>query len=127
MQVTIVQKCDRSGRVENIQVDSVDISQYMQRDERRKATLAKIDEFLATIPSEDMPDLLAVYRGERYVFINVNPTFCDKPVSRLLKQLFHASDPSKRAKRGSRKKQNGEITVISETPGEPIVENLIPE
>lgn len=125
MLVTIVQKCDRSGRVENVQVDPADVGQYMERDERRKATLAKIDEFLATIPQEDLPDLIAIYRGERRAFINVNATFCDKPVSRLLDQLFRASDPKKRAKRGSKKKQNGEITVVSETLGEPTVENLI--
>lgn len=126
MLVTIVQKCDRSGRVENVQVESTVVAQYEQRDERRRETLAKIDEFLATIPAEDMPDLIAIYRGERRAFINVNATFCDKPVSRLLDQLFHASDPKKRAKRGSKKKQNGEITVVSETLGEPTVEELTP-
>ncbi|MGD9209293.1 MAG: hypothetical protein PVI90_00885 [Desulfobacteraceae bacterium] len=110
MQVTITQKCDRSGREESILVDSADVAVYEGRNQRRQEALAKIEEFIATIPADDLPDLFAVYRGELQAFINVNATFCDKPVSRLLGQLFHASDPKTRAKRGSKKKQNGDVT-----------------
>jgi hypothetical protein len=110
MQVTIIQKCDRSGREESILVDSADVAVYEDRDQRRREALAKIEEFIATIPADDLPDLFAIYRGELQAFINVNATFCDKPVSRLLGQLFHASDPKTRAKRGSKKRQNGDVT-----------------
>lgn len=106
MNVTIALKCDRSGRIESVQVDSTEIEQYEARQQQREETLEKIKEFFAEIADEDMPDLIAVYRGEFRHFINVSAEFCDKPVKRLLEQLFHASDPSQRKPRKPRKKKD---------------------
>jgi hypothetical protein len=75
-------------------------------EEKRKETLKKIQEFFASIPPEDMPDLIACYRGDFRHFINVSKEFCDKPVTRLLDQLFHASDPKARAKPKKKDKDN---------------------
>jgi hypothetical protein len=104
MKVTITLKCDRSGRTEDVQIDSGEIEQYEQMQQKREATLQKIQEFLASIPPEDMPDLIAVYRGDFRHFINVSKEYCDKPVARLLDQLFHASDPKARAKKAKSSK-----------------------
>lgn len=106
MNVTIALKCDRSGRIESIQVDSEEIAKYEAREAVRQETLGKIRDFFAEIPSEEMPDLIAVYRGEMRAFVNVSAEFCDKPVTRLLDQLFHASDPSQRKPRKPRKKKD---------------------
>lgn len=96
MEVTITQKCDRSGRTIEKKIDSSEISTFESRQARREETLKKIEEFFAGLPKDVIPDLIAVYRGEMRHFINVEATFCDKPVSRLLDQLFHVSDPSDR-------------------------------
>lgn len=106
MKVTITLKCDRSGRTEDVQIESGDIAQYEEMQNKREATLQKIQEFFASIPPEDMPDLIACYRGDFRHFINVSKEFCDKPVTRLLDQLFHASDPKSRAK--PRKKKDAD-------------------
>lgn len=114
MKITITLKCDRSGRTEDVQIESTEIAQYEEMQAKREATLVKIQEFLKTISPEDMPDLIAVYRGDSRHFINVSQEYCDKPVKRLMDQLFHASDPKTRAKR---KKKTTDATDAKDAKG----------
>lgn len=97
MEVTINLKCDRSGRTIEKTIDSTEITKYEERQARREAVLKQIEEFFKGLPKDDMPDLIAIYRGEMRHFINVEAEYCDKPVSRLMDQLFHVSDPTERA------------------------------
>jgi len=116
MKVTIQLKCDRSGRTEDVQIESTEIAQYEEMQAKREAALVKIQEFFKSIPAEDMPDLIAVYRGDSRHFINVSKEYCDKPVARLMDQLFHASDPSKRGK-GKKKPAAGADNKAADAKG----------
>lgn len=110
MKIKIEQKCDRSGRTEEITIESAEVAQYEGRQQKKEATLEGIKEFIAQIPDEAMPDLITVYHGKMYSFVNVSKTFCDKPVLRLIGQLFHASDPKTRAKKAKDSKTKGKKT-----------------
>lgn len=105
MQVTIDLKCDRSGRVQSKQIEDTEIPAYKERKQTREAALEKVKEAFKQIPPGDLPDLICVYRGEFKSFINVIAEYNDDAISRLLGQLFHVSDPSARAEK-ARKTRN---------------------
>lgn len=116
MQVTINLKCDRSGRVQEKQVDSAEIPKYEARQKVRENALEKVREALKQIPPEELPDLICVYRGNVKAFVNVIPEFNDSAVDRLLEQLFHVSDPSARV---AKARQTRSEKKPAEEPKEP--------
>lgn len=118
MQVTIDIKCDRSGRTQSKQIDSTEIPTYEARQKTREAALEKIKDVIKTIPPEDLPDLICVYRGATQAFVNVIPEFNDSAVERLLEQLFHVSDPSARAAKARQTRNEKKPPEASATPTE---------
>lgn len=125
MIVEVKEKCDRSGRIRKVEIDSQEISSLEEQRLRREESAQKIEEFISSIPPDDLPSLFAIYQGEIQYFTNVVPEFNDKCISRLLGELFRKSDPTKRGKR-TRKKKNGskKAEVISENSVSELTETV---
>lgn len=119
MKLTATLKCDRSGRTFDKEIDTTEVAAYEGRQKVREEGLRKVEEFFASFPKEELPDLICVYQGKFQAFINVIPSYNDKAISRLLEQLFHVSDPSTRAEKARTTRNNKKAAPSTKPPEEP--------
>lgn len=107
MGIQITEKCTRCRREETAELkDLKEAAALNDLQERRASTEAKIREFLATLPADELPDFVGVKGGKVVVHQHLcskggPKSNCDKRVDALLEDIDVLEERKPRSKKSS--------------------------
>lgn len=113
--VKIDATCSRTGKTETIEIPLSQAEKFHDIRKQRETSAIALTKSLNEVPSEKMPDLIVVYKGQMSIRPNVNPK-SDAALARLLHDVTR--DETAFPKPTANKRKSKE-TAVEDNPTSP--------
>lgn len=116
--VTVVEQCDRCKRKERIIISSDKLAEFEAKQHKAVALREAVQEFVET---NELPDLVVIFKGQVRMLSNVCDAHCAKPVKNNIDTLFREH---KERKPRTKKAKNGDAKDAqnAEAPSEAVAQ-----